>query len=111
MEYESFFQEFKIVFSLLFSQCGISQFGHDQSDHLGGFWKLIRRGQTRRFREIDLGHVDPLGEGTRADIRIAGLGLQVGDRLKYVYDFGDWIEHEIIVENVVLPQDSTSESR
>jgi len=87
-----------------------SQFGHDKSDHLGGFWKLIRRGQ-RRFREIDLGHVDPLGEGTGSDIRIAGLGLHVGDRLKYVYDFGDWIEHEIIVENVESPQDSTSESR
>lgn len=75
-------------------------FGHDRSDHLSGFWKLVRRGQTRRFREIDLGHVDPLGGGTGAGIRIAGLGLQVGDRLKYVYDFGDWIEHEIILEKV-----------
>ncbi len=37
--------------------------------------------------------------------------MQVGDWLKYVYDFGDWIEHEIIVENVESPQDSTSESR
>lgn len=56
-------------------------------------WKLVRRGQTSRFREIDLGNVDPLGEGNGADSRIAGLGLQVGDRLKYVYYFGDWIEH------------------
>lgn len=77
-----------------------SEFGHDRSDHLGGFWKLVRRGQTRRYREIDLGHVDPLGGGTGAGIRIAGLGLRVGDRLKYVYDFGDWIEHEIILEKV-----------
>lgn len=82
-----------------------SQFAHDTSDHLGGFWKLICRGQTRRFREIDLGHVDPLGRGSGADIRIAGLGLQVGDRLKYVYDFGDWVEHEIILERVESPQD------
>jgi len=65
---------------------------------------LVRRGQTRQFREIDLGHVDPLGEGTGADIRIAGLGLKVGERLKYVYDFGDWIEHEIIVEKIESPQ-------
>ena len=65
---------------------------------------MIHRGQARRFREIDLGHVYPLGEGTGADIRIAGLGLQVGDLLKYVYDFGDWIEHEIIVEKIESPQ-------
>ncbi|NOR13406.1 MAG: hypothetical protein GQ545_09150 [Candidatus Aminicenantes bacterium] len=80
------------------------EFGHDTSDHLGGFWKLVRRGQTRRFRKIELGDIDPLGEGTGADIRIAGLGLQAGDRLKYVYDFGDWIEHKIIVEKVESPQ-------
>ncbi|MCK4818955.1 hypothetical protein KA005_24490 [bacterium] len=49
-----------------------------------------------------MGNIDPLGEGNGADIRIAGLGLQVGDRLKYVYDFGDWIEHEIIVEKIEL---------
>ncbi len=78
------------------------EFGHDTSDHLGGFWKLVRRGQTGRFREIELGNIDPRGEGNGADIRIAGLGLQVGDRLKYVYDFGDWIEHEIIVEKIEL---------
>ena len=63
---------------------------------------MVRRGQTGRFREIELGNIDPLGEGNGADIRIAGLGLQVGDRLKYVYDFGDWIEHEIIVEKIEL---------
>ena len=77
-----------------------SQFGHDRSDHLCGFWKLVRRGQTQRYRQIDLGNVDPLGEGSGAQIRIAGLGLQIGDRLKYVYDFGDWIEHEITLEKV-----------
>ena len=45
-------------------------------------------------------NVDPLGEGSGAQIRIAGLGLQTGDRLKYVYDFGYWIEHEITLEKV-----------
>lgn len=77
-----------------------SEFGHDPSDHLGGFWKLVRRGQTNRFRKIELGDVNPLGEGSGAEIRIAGLGLSVGDRLKYVYDFGDWIEHKIILESI-----------
>jgi len=75
-------------------------FSHDPSDHLGGFWKLIRRGQGNRFREMELGDVDPSGEGTGAKLKIAELGLSVGDRLKYVYDFGDWIEHEISLEAV-----------
>jgi hypothetical protein len=75
-------------------------FNHDPSDHLGGFWKLIRRGQGNRFREMELGDVDPSGEGTGAKLKIAELGLSVGDRLKYVYDFGDWIEHEISLEAV-----------
>jgi hypothetical protein len=79
-------------------------FGHDRSDHLGGFWKLVRRGQTRRVREVDLGDVNPFGGGSGADLRIAGLGLQAGDRMKYVYDFGDWIEHEITLEAIDLSQ-------
>jgi len=79
-------------------------FGHDSMDHLGGFWKLVPRGKGRRFRELDLGDVDPFGEGDGADLRIAGLELQVGDRLKYVYDFGDWIEHEITLEAIDPPK-------
>jgi len=80
-----------------------SEFDHDMSDHLGGFWKLVRRGQTNRYREVDLGNVDPMGGGSGSEIRIAGLGLRAGDRLKYVYDFGDWIEHKIILEKRESP--------
>ncbi len=78
-------------------------FDHDPFDHLGGFWKLIPRGAGRRFREVDLGDIDPLGQGTGAGRHIAGLRLTPGDRLKYVYDFGDWIEHLITLEEVVEP--------
>ncbi|MFQ5855325.1 MAG: hypothetical protein ACE5LU_06755 [Anaerolineae bacterium] len=80
-------------------------FQHDPTDHLGGFWKRIRRGTGRRFREVDLGDIDPLGEGSGADLHVAGLGLQPGDELKYVYDFGDWIEHRIILEEVDAPEE------
>ena len=60
-------------------------FDHDSMDHLGGFWKLVRRGQSRRFREINLGDVHPFGGGGSAeDLRIAGLELQVGDRLRAI---------------------------
>jgi hypothetical protein len=79
-------------------------FEHDPSDHLGGFWKRIRRGQGKRFRDVDLGTVDPLGEGEGAGVRIAGLGLEPGGQLTYVYDFGDWIEHRLSLEAIVEPE-------
>lgn len=56
-------------------------FEHDVFDHLGGFWKLVRRGQTKRCREIELGTVDPLGKGDGAVRRVAGLQLRLGDEL------------------------------
>ena len=41
-----------------------------------------------------------LYEGSGANLHIAGLGLQPGDKLEYVYDFGDWIEHVIELEDI-----------
>lgn len=88
-----------------FNAALLSAFEYDW-DHLGGFWKLVRRGgpKSKRFRAVDLGSVNPLGEGDGADIQIASIGLQVGDRLQYVYDFGDWIEHIITLEALEDPQ-------
>jgi hypothetical protein len=79
-------------------------FQHDRSDHLGGFWKRVRRGKSKRFREIEVGTVDPLGGGNGSDTTIAGLELEPGQSLKYVYDFGDWIEHRIALEEIVEPE-------
>jgi hypothetical protein len=73
-------------------------FEHDPSDHLSGFWKRSRRGTSRRFRESKLGTIDPWGEGEGASCRMAELDLQPGDQLKYVYDFGDWLEHRLTLE-------------
>jgi hypothetical protein len=81
-----------------------SAFEHDVGDHLGGFWKRVRRGTGKRFREVDLGDIDPFGGGSGANLHVAGLGLKPGDQLKYVYDFGDWIEHQISLEEVVEPE-------
>ena len=99
-------------------------FNHDFFDHLGGFWKLIPRGaqakpgatkrraaRQARYREVELGDVEPMGGGEGASIKIAGLGLAVGDRLKYVYDFGDWIEHHLILETIETPQVSVKYPR
>ena len=92
-------------------------FEHDTFDHLGGFWKLIPRGvQAKpgaarrgaagraRYREVELGDVEPMGGGEGAGTKIARLGLAVGERLKYVYDFGDWIEHHLTLEAIQAPQ-------
>ncbi|MSP12089.1 MAG: hypothetical protein EXR62_03925 [Chloroflexi bacterium] len=79
-------------------------FQHDTSDHLGGFWKLIPRGKGKRVREVALGNIEPFGGGEGGDWHIAGLGLNPGEALKYVYDFGDWIEHKITLEEIAPPQ-------
>ncbi len=85
-------------------------FQHDW-DHMGGFLKRVRRGSTRRYREIDLGNVNPLGEGSGAHRRIAGLGLTPESTLKYVYDFGDWVEHLITLEEIVEPEEGAEYPR
>jgi hypothetical protein len=53
---------------------------------------------------VDLGSVDPFGGGDGADVSIAGLELTVGSKMKYVYDFGDWVEHTLTLEAIELPQ-------
>lgn len=77
-----------------------SAFEHDFFDHLGGFWKLVRRGNSKNFREMDVGTVEPFGGGDGAAVQVAALGLEPGDQMKYVYDFGDWVEHLLELEAV-----------
>jgi hypothetical protein len=86
-------------------------FQHDPSDHLSGFWKLVRRGQSRRFREVDLGDINPFEGGGAEDIQVASLSLRPGDALKYVYDFGDWIEHRLVFESIAEPENKTKYPR
>ncbi len=90
-------------------------FNHDE-DHMGGFWRLIPRasqaktmskrssGRATRMREVAIGDVDPMGGGDGATIMVAELGLAAGDQLKYVYDFGDWIEHQLSLQAIEVPQ-------
>ena len=76
-------------------------FQHDPTDHLSGFWQLIRRGNTKRIREVELATIYPFGSDSWGDtIKIAELGLKPGDRLGYVYDFGDWVGHIIELEQI-----------
>ncbi|MCD4671901.1 MAG: plasmid pRiA4b ORF-3 family protein [Anaerolineaceae bacterium] len=81
-------------------------FEHDIFDHLSGFWKRIARsgGVRKRYREVDLGTINPFEYGEGSDTAITALKLQVGDQLKYVYDFGDWIEHKLVLQSISSPE-------
>jgi hypothetical protein len=81
-------------------------FQHDFSDHLSGFWQRVARegGYRKRYREIELGKVEPFGGGEGAGKAIAGLKLHTGDQIKYVYDFGDWVEHKLVLEAIGAPE-------
>jgi len=98
-------------------------FNHDEYDHLGGFWKLIPRaaqaktmskrssGRAARMREVEIGDVEPMGGGDGARIKVAELGLAIGEQLKYVYDFGDWIEHQLTLQVIEAPQSNVEYPR
>jgi hypothetical protein len=73
-----------------------SAFNLDPFDHLSGFWITEGRG----LPDLELGTIEPFGGGDAADILIGFLDLEVGDTLKYVYDFGDWIEYTITLEAI-----------
>jgi hypothetical protein len=77
-------------------------FQHDTSDHLSGFWKMVvRMGRSKkRFREVDIGTVNPFEFAEGSDTAIAALKLAVGDQIKYVYDFGDWVGHTLELKSV-----------
>lgn len=100
-----------------FNRILVDVFDHD-FDHLGGFWKLVPRGAragakrgVTRYREVDLGSVDPFGGGDGADVTIAELELAVGNKMKYVFDFGDWIEHVLTLEAIEPPQPGVNAKR
>ncbi|HSQ17686.1 MAG TPA: hypothetical protein VLM83_08320 [Anaerolineales bacterium] len=98
-------------------------FNHDVFDHMGGFWKLIPRaaqaktmskrssGRPARMREVEIGDVEPMGGGDGARIKVAELGLAIGEQIKYVYDFGDWIEHHLALQAIEAPQSNVKYPR
>lgn len=66
---------------------------------------VAREGATRkRYREVDIGTVNPFEYAEGSDTKIITLEMGVGDRLKYVYDFGDWIEHALELKSIKAPE-------
>jgi len=79
-------------------------FEHDPMDHLSKFTQVIPRGKGKKPREVKFGTINPFEATPANKLRLAGLGLQVGAELEYVYDFGDWIEHSLTLETIADPQ-------
>ena len=69
-------------------------------DHLSEFSRILRRGKGKKPHRTAYGEINPFEGSPAMDLRVAGLGLEVGAELEYVYDFGDWLEHTLILEQI-----------
>lgn len=95
-----------------FSKILVVAFKHDP-DHLARFSHLIQRGKSKRYREVEIGTIDPYREEFEEEIedffdgidgnsiRIADLELAEGSLLQFVFDFGDWHEHRLQLEEIL----------
>ena len=79
-------------------------FDLDFADHLSEFTRIISRGKGKRPRQIPYGELNPFEKTAAAKVRVAGLGLETGAQLVYVYDFGDWLEHSLTLESIHAPE-------
>ncbi len=72
-------------------------FGYDTFDHLSEFYKGKILGSE------GYGEIYPDGSGSGSDLRISQMRLSTGEKLEYVYDFGDDIQHVITLEKIIDP--------
>ena len=82
-------------------------FGHDWADHLSEFYVF----PGGRRRKVGLGSIEPFGGGEGREHKVSHLGLEVGDKMEYVYDFGDWIEHILTLEAIADPEEGVEYPR
>ncbi len=79
----------------------VEEFKHDW-DHMGGFWRLVPRGAGKRVREVEIARISPFAdnEDRGANLRMAELDLEPGSQLRWVFDFGDWHQYDLVIEDV-----------
>lgn len=75
-------------------------FDLDTSDHLSEFTRITPRGKSKKAHEQQYGEINPFEPTPAMKLRLAGLGLDIGAQLEYVYDFGDWISHKLVLESI-----------
>ena len=74
-------------------------------DHLSEFF------WGRVWQSKGLGEIYPGGGGSGAKKRIDSLGLSEGDKLEYVYDFGDDSQHIVTLEKVIEAKETAKHPR
>jgi len=72
-------------------------FNHDTWDHLSDFFP------GRAWKSKGYGEIDPDDRGSGSKKLISQLALSEGDKLEYVYDFGEDIQHVITLEKIAEP--------
>ena len=77
-------------------------FDLDPMDHLSEFSLVTGKRARQPF-----GPLDPMGEYPACRVRLAGLGLEAGAQLEYIYDFGDNIKHALDLEAIEEPETKT----
>lgn len=75
-------------------------FDLDFSDHLSEFTRVFDRGRGKKSRKQEYGEINPFEPTPAMKLRLAGLGLEVGAKFDYVYDFGDWLVHKLVLESM-----------
>ncbi len=72
----------------------------DHFDHLSEFTRITRRGKGKRPHEQRYGQINPFEPTPAMRRQVAGLGLQVGAELEYLYDFGDSLRHTLVLQSI-----------
>lgn len=72
----------------------------DHFDHLSEFTRITSRGRGKKPREQQYGEINPFEPTPAMARRLAGLGLEVGAELEYLYDFGDSLRHTLVLQSI-----------
>lgn len=75
-------------------------FNLEHLDHLSEFTLITNRGKGKKPRERHLGEINPFEPTDAMKLRLAGLGLEVGAELEYLYDFGDSLRHTLVLQTI-----------
>jgi hypothetical protein len=78
----------------------------DRTDHLSEFTRITRRGR-KRPHEQRYGEINPFQPTPAMEYQVAGLDLEVGTELEYLYDFGDSLRHTLILQSISAPARNT----
>ena len=67
---------------------------YDTWDHCSAFFT------GKPWRSETVAEIHPDGGGENEDLLVGELGLMPGEKLNYVYDFGDNLEHVLTIDSV-----------